>query len=113
MVGPRQAYLAQLAVPFLHLAWMRTQINGAADGDRLEPKGKSVLTSREQEILRWIYLGKSNGERIILTEWSPAADAKNRHNLPDEIPMGCSAKEAWTNFIDAVKSGKQQTQENK
>jgi transcriptional regulator EpsA len=61
-VGPRQAYLVQLAVPFLHSAWVRTQVNGAAKSDHLERGGKGVVTSREQEILRWIYLGKSNGE---------------------------------------------------
>lgn len=61
-VGPWQAYLVQMAVPFLHAAWMRTQLNGAAESDHLERGGKSVLTPREQEILRWIYLGKTNGE---------------------------------------------------
>src|SRR5688500_3760080 len=57
-VGPRQAYLVQVAVPFLHSAWVRTQLNRAAESDHLERGGKSVLTPREQEILRWIYLGK-------------------------------------------------------
>jgi transcriptional regulator EpsA len=61
-VGPRQAYLLQMAVPFLHSAWVRTQLNGAAESDHLERAGKSVLTPREQQILRWIYLGKTNGE---------------------------------------------------
>lgn len=61
-VGPRQAYLVRMAVPFLHSAWVRTQLDAAAESDHLERDGKSVLTPREQEILRWIYLGKTNGE---------------------------------------------------
>lgn len=61
-LGPRQAYLAQLVVPFLHSAWVRTQINGAPESGRLERGGQGVLTPREQEILRWISLGKSNCE---------------------------------------------------
>src|SRR5688572_25843734 len=39
-IGPRQAYLVQLAVPFLHAAWVRTQVNGAANSDHLERGGK-------------------------------------------------------------------------
>jgi transcriptional regulator EpsA len=70
-VGPRQAYLVQLAVPFLHSAWMRTQINEGSESDRVEPQGKGVLTSREQEILRWIYLGKSNCEVASILKISP------------------------------------------
>lgn len=58
-------------------------------------------------------IGKSNDERIILTEWSAGADAKNRHNLPSEILMGNTAREGWDNFMAAVKAGKQQAQETK
>ena len=70
-VGPRQAYLVQLAVPFLHAAWVRTQLNGTAESECLEPRDRGVLTSREQEILRWIYLGKSNGEVGSILKISP------------------------------------------
>lgn len=70
-LGPRQAYLVQLAVPFLHSAWVRTQLNGTAESECLEPRDRGVLTSREQEILRWIYLGKSNGEVGSILKISP------------------------------------------
>ena len=58
----RQAYVARLVVPFLHAAWVRSQIHETTERDHLAPAAAGVLTAREQEILRWIYLGKSNGE---------------------------------------------------
>jgi transcriptional regulator EpsA len=63
-VGPNQAYLSQLVVPFLHSAWVRTQVDRRTQGDDgLKPTVVTTnITSREQEILRWIYLGKSNFE---------------------------------------------------
>ena len=73
-VGPGQAYIAQLAVPFLHAAWVRSQLK--VDGRALGAEGpkSSVackITSREQEILRWIYLGKSNFETGAILGISP------------------------------------------
>jgi DNA-binding CsgD family transcriptional regulator len=49
-------------VPFLHSAWIRTQITSTQEGSGPAPAGAGVLTPRELEILRWIYLGKSNCE---------------------------------------------------
>lgn len=46
--------------------------------------------------------------RSIFTECGPAFDAKNRHNLPAEIPMGNSADECYTNFVNALKESKLQ-----
>ena len=72
MVGPRQAYLAQLAVPFLHAAWVRTQMEGRAkEGDGLKLAGTSNITVREKEILKWVYLGKSNIEIGMILDISP------------------------------------------
>jgi len=53
--------------------------------------------------------GKASGAlpRTLYTEWSPFADAKNRHNLPDEIDMGNSGAEAWHNFTEALKAARQ------
>ena len=51
--------------------------------------------------------GAGVDERVIITEWSAVADAKNRHNLPPEISMGSSGKEAWANFIAAIKTGRE------
>jgi hypothetical protein len=50
--------------------------------------------------------GKGGTERIIYTQRSAAWDAKNRHGLPEEIPMGDSAAEAWQNFVQAIKEAK-------
>lgn len=60
--GSHQAYLSQLAVPFLHTAWLRTQISGDVNAVGLKPTAATNITPREQEILKWICLGKSNFE---------------------------------------------------
>jgi len=41
-----------------------------------------------------------SGERVIHTVWSPAWDAKNRLNLPPEIPF--PADRSWAEFAQAV-----------
>jgi transcriptional regulator EpsA len=70
--GQRQAYIAQLVVPFLHAAWMRARMNGRTRGsDVPKPARTSTITSREREILRWIYLGKSNFEIGAILGISP------------------------------------------
>jgi transcriptional regulator EpsA len=71
-VGPRQVYFAQLAVPFLHTAWLRSLVNGRSkDLDRLKPPVGTSITVREREILKWIYLGKSNIEIGAILGISP------------------------------------------
>lgn len=68
----RQAYLAQLVVPFLHSAWIRAQMSGRTrDDDAQKPAKTSTVTPREQEILRWIYMGKSNFEIGAILNISP------------------------------------------
>jgi transcriptional regulator EpsA len=69
-VGARQAHLAELVVPFLHLAWVRTQINRPAETSASSP-GARLLTPREQEILKWIHVGKSNIEIGTILAISP------------------------------------------
>jgi len=69
-IGPRQAHLAELVVPFLHLAWVRTQINRPAETSASSP-GTKILTAREQEILKWIHVGKSNIEIGTILAISP------------------------------------------
>ncbi len=73
-VGAGQSYIADLTVPFLHSAWVRTQlnVNGRAIGnDGPRSAVASKITSREQEIVRWIYLGKSNFEIGAILGISP------------------------------------------
>src|SRR5262245_16101419 len=71
-VPERQGYLAELLVPFLHLAWVRTQVSRpASEGAGAAPGAPALLTSREQEILRWIHLGKRNIEIGAILGISP------------------------------------------
>src|SRR5262252_1300211 len=60
-VGPKQAYLADLIVPYLHAAWVRSQVTWPLDrAGANKPAKTGLLTPREQQILQWIYHGKSN-----------------------------------------------------
>jgi transcriptional regulator EpsA len=70
--GARQAYLVQLLAPALHAALVRTQLQARrADGGGDRASGQSILTVREQDILKWIYLGKSNFEIGAILKISP------------------------------------------
>ncbi|MEO8716784.1 MAG: XrtB/PEP-CTERM-associated transcriptional regulator EpsA [Burkholderiales bacterium] len=71
-LGPRHAHLARMVTPFVHDAWVRTEVNGRAhsiDGPR--PGEPAKVTGREQEILRWVALGKSNFEIGAILVISP------------------------------------------
>ena len=70
-IGPRQLYIVRLVVPFLHTAWVQAQIRETTETAPVTPAGVGVLTPREQEILRWVYLGKSNGEVGAILKISP------------------------------------------
>jgi transcriptional regulator EpsA len=70
-VTARQAYLAQLLAPSLHAAWVRTQLAKRTEGAGDKAAGGSVLTVRELDILKWIYLGKSNFEIGAILKISP------------------------------------------
>lgn len=53
--------------------------------------------------------GKATGGnyRMMYTQRDAAWDAKNRLGLPEEIEMGSSPQEAWKNFMEAIKQGKE------
>jgi len=70
-VSQRQAYLVQLLAPSLHAAWVRTQLTKRADANGDKAAGGNVLTVREMDILKWIYLGKSNFEIGAILKISP------------------------------------------
>ncbi len=64
--------MARLVTPFLHAAWVRTEVNGRAKGSdpaRIEEARR--ITTREEEILRWVSLGKSNFEIGSILAISP------------------------------------------
>ena len=75
-IGPRQVYYVELLVPFLHSAWVRTQVNWQAKSTGVKPAVTGFLTPREREILEWIYRGKSNIEVGMILKISPLT-AKN------------------------------------
>ena len=70
-VGARQTYLVQILAPSLHAAWVRTQLQANPRSMDSASRGPSVLTVREQDILKWIYLGKSNFEIGAILKISP------------------------------------------
>lgn len=60
-------------VPFLHAAWMRAKVGLSAKAGEgcVQAANRDVLTLREQEVLKWVYLGKSNIEIGIILGISP------------------------------------------
>jgi transcriptional regulator EpsA len=68
---PRQGYLAELIMPTLHAAWMRTRIETSNASNGVATAERNHLTRREQEVLKWIYLGKSNIEIGMILGISP------------------------------------------
>jgi transcriptional regulator EpsA len=69
--GGEQAFLLELIVPFLHLAWMRSQLARPLEDIQAAARTPDLLTVREKEILRWIHLGKSNFEIGTILGISP------------------------------------------
>ena len=70
-VGPKQAYLADLAIPALHAAWVRSQVTWPLERAGVKPVKTGLLTPRETQILQWIYHGKSNIEIGMILGISP------------------------------------------
>jgi transcriptional regulator EpsA len=70
-VAPRHAFLLQLIVPFLHLALVRTRVQQSASDSGSSHKAVRLLTAREQEIIKWIRVGKSNIEIGLILGISP------------------------------------------
>jgi transcriptional regulator EpsA len=70
-LGPKQVRLAEILVPFLHLSCLRFQIGWSPKGEGGAPAGPRLVTEREQEILKWIQLGKSNIEIGTILGISP------------------------------------------
>jgi transcriptional regulator EpsA len=70
-LGAEQGFLLELIVPFLHLAWMRSQLARPLEDIQAAAHAPDLLTVREKEILRWIHLGKSNFEIGTILGISP------------------------------------------
>lgn len=72
--NPHRARLVEILVPFLHSAWVRTKVSlsgeaGANADAHASPR--ELLTEREREVLKWVYLGKSNIEIGLILGISP------------------------------------------
>ena len=70
-LGGQQGFLLELIVPFLHLAWTRSQLARPLEDVQAAGHSPDLLTVREKEILRWIHLGKSNFEIGTILGISP------------------------------------------
>jgi transcriptional regulator EpsA len=70
-LGAKQAYLANLVVPYLHCAWTRSLVTWPLERAGSKPVKTGLLTPREQQILQWIYHGKSNIEIGMILGISP------------------------------------------
>ena len=70
-VGVDQSFLLELMAPFLHLAWVRSQLARAPEEAHATARTADLLTAREKEILHWIHLGKSNFEIGTILGISP------------------------------------------
>lgn len=69
---PGLAHTLEIIVPLLHTAWMRIQIGQRGEtADFARPSGAGILTVRELEVLKWMYLGKSNIEIGTILGLSP------------------------------------------
>ncbi len=69
--GPRQTNLVEMVVPFLHAAWVRSQLNWTAEDATVKPQVAGLLTPRELEVVKWLYYGKSNIEIGMILTISP------------------------------------------
>ncbi len=74
-----------------HILFANFHVEVAVDGPKAK-KGK----------------GLGGDKRYMQVTRTAAWDAKNRCGLTDEIDMGDSGAEAWGNFIEAIKAGKEQ-----
>jgi len=70
-LSARQAYLANLVIPYLHDAWTRSLVSWPLERAGVKPVKTGLLTPREQQILQWIYHGKSNIEIGMILGISP------------------------------------------
>lgn len=71
-IGSKQVYLADLVVPYLQVAWVRSLVTWPLDrAGAHKPAKAGLLTPRETQILQWIYHGKSNIEIGMILDISP------------------------------------------
>ncbi len=68
----RHVYFADLVVPYMNSAWLRSQVTWPLDrANAAKPAKTGLLTPRETQIVQWIYHGKSNIEIGMILGISP------------------------------------------
>jgi transcriptional regulator EpsA len=62
--GPGAMHMIEMMTPFIHAAWVRAKVcPGVGEGaGSAHSAARDLLTLREQEVLKWVCLGKSNIE---------------------------------------------------
>lgn len=68
--GPREAYLVELLMPYLHVALCRVLANDEGAGAAARAL-RTPLTERELQVLRWVKDGKTNDEIAAILGISP------------------------------------------
>ena len=60
---------------------------------------KTVITEKDVGFNKKVARGISSGERMLFTNDRPAYRAKNRYNLPDQLPL------SWDSLTEAIAAG--------
>jgi len=68
--GPRESYIVEMLMPYLHMALHRMLANEKLSGDQ-EAVLDSVLSKREIQVLQWVRDGKTNQEIGQILDISP------------------------------------------
>jgi len=93
--NPRHAYILQLLVPQMHHAFLRVMndrskfINKPVELDqiskRTEKAEKQLISPREIEVLRWVFLGKTNPEVSDILNVSVNTIKNHMHNAISKL----------------------------
>lgn len=90
--SPRQTYMVELLMPYLHTALAR--ICDAEDADNPQPLPiESLLSSREREVLEWMREGKTNHEIGHILSISPLTVKNHVQNILRKLKV-CNRAQA-------------------
>ncbi|RTL52768.1 MAG: helix-turn-helix transcriptional regulator [Rhodocyclaceae bacterium] len=94
--GPRDAYLLELLLPYLHMAVHRMAQCEDVPGT-MEAAEDVLLSGRELEVLRWVRDGKTNQEIALILHISPLTVKNHVQNILRKLNV--------TNRAQAVAKG--------
>jgi len=88
--SPRHAYVLELLVPQMHCALLRLMNNSGSPmnkpvglvkgSERIDKSEKKLISTREIEVLRWVYSGKTNSEISCILNVSVNTIKNHVHN---------------------------------